>query len=176
MTEKLKQIVKEEMMKLSKDTQEAINSFDWASITEEIGKKYLLSESEINDLQVETLLALLGLVDLDFYATSIENNVGTTKDDAIKIAGEAFAKIFTPIYDKLEENIKKNLQGKNLGWQETLNFILSGGDYSAFTERRDDTINTTPRTPLVRGDTTPPRPNLPLGKGEVTEGVKGRGF
>lgn len=132
MTEKLKQIIKEEVMKLPKEAQEAINTFDWVKVSEEVGKKYLLNESEINYFQIEIWLVLIGFTDLNFFATNVENKVGTTKDEAIKIAEEAVQKIFIPIYNNLEENIKKNLRNKNPSPEQTLNFILSGGDYSAF--------------------------------------------
>ncbi|MCX6752572.1 MAG: hypothetical protein NTZ87_03705 [Candidatus Nomurabacteria bacterium] len=132
MTEKLKQIIQDEIAKLPRETQEAINSLDWGSITEEIGKKYLFDESEINNLQVETLLVLVGLEDGNYYAQNIENEVGTSKEEAEKIAGEAFQKIFTPIGDLLEEKVKKNLKAKNPSPEQNLDFILSGGDYSAF--------------------------------------------
>lgn len=138
MTEKLKQIIKEEVTKLPKEVREAINAFDWAKIAEEIGKKYLLNESEINDFQVETLLVLVGLEDGDSYALNIEDNVGTSKDEAVKIADEALEKIFNPISNMLEENIKKNLQNKKPSPEQTIDFILSGGDYSAFVERAGD--------------------------------------
>ena len=132
MTEKLKQTIQEEVMKLPKETQEAVASLDWASIAEEIGKKYLLLESEINDLQVETLLVLAGLEDGEFFPQNIESNVETSKDEAIKIAEEVNQKIFTPISNILTEKIKNNLRTKNPNSTQTLNFILSGGDYSVF--------------------------------------------
>jgi len=136
MTEKLKNIIKEEMAKLPKENQEAINTFDWVNIAEEIGKKYLLDESEINDLQVETLLILIGLEDPDLYANNIENNVGTSKDEANKIAEEVIQKIFVPINGILIEDIKKSGKSKNPNTEQTLNFILSGGDYSSFLEEK----------------------------------------
>ena len=132
MTEKLKQIIKEELVKLPKESRDAINAFDWGKVSEEIGKKHLLDESEINDLQVETGLVLVGLTYGDSYALNIENNVGTTKDEAEKIVEEANQKIFMPIYYSLTENIKKNLKTKNQNWKQTLDFIVSGGDYSVF--------------------------------------------
>ena len=131
-TEKLKSVIQREVAKLPKESQEAINAFDWVNITEEIGKKYLLNEVEINDLQVQTLLVLIGLTDPEYYAQSIENEIGTSKNEAEKIAEEVLEKIFTPINDILVENIKKNLKNKNPNPTQTLNFILSGGDYSAF--------------------------------------------
>jgi len=132
MTDKLQQIIKEEIEKLPKEAQDAINSFEWENIAEEIGKKYLLGESEINELQVEILLVLVGLTDSQFYVTTIENEIGLTKDEATKISNEVFEKIFVPISNAIEENIKKNLPNKNPNWKQSLDFILSGGDYSAF--------------------------------------------
>ena len=134
MTDKLRQIVKEELGKLPKETQEAINSLDWARAVEEIGKKYLLLENGINDLQIETLLVLVGLEDVNDYAQRVENEVGMTKDEAEKIAEEVVNKIFSPISNAIEENIKKNLKSKSLSTEQNLNFILSGGNYSAFLE------------------------------------------
>mgnify|MGYP001570740597 FL=1 len=94
MIEKLKQTIREEVAKLSREMQEAINSFDWVKVAEEIGKKYKLSEDEIHDLQVETLLVLIGVEYRDLYALNIEENIGTTKEESEKIAEEVFQKIF----------------------------------------------------------------------------------
>ena len=145
MTDKLKQIIKEEVAKLPKETQDAINAFDWASVVENIGKKYLLDESEINDLQVETLLILVGLEDGSYFAQNIENNVITTKDESEKIAEEVGQKVFTPIYNSVMENIKKDLKDRKIDPQQNVNFILSGGDYSVFLQqaRQASDVNTT---------------------------------
>jgi hypothetical protein len=158
MTDKLQQTIKEEVAKLPKDNQEVINNFGWEKITEEIGKKYLLSDNEINNFQVETLLILIGLEDLELYANNVENEVGTSKNEANKISEEVLKKIFTPISDILIENIKKSGKSKNPSWDKNLDFILSNGDYSAFMEKRaivtseeTTTINKIPARP-----TTPP--------------------
>ncbi len=132
MTEKLQQIIKEEVTKLPREAQDAINAFDWANIAEEIGKKYLLEEGEINDLQVETLLVLTGLESGEYYAQNIEDEIGTSEKEAEKIAEEAFQKIFTPISEAIVENIKRSNKSKNPNWEQSLDFILSGGDYSVF--------------------------------------------
>lgn len=154
MTEKLQQIIKDEVVKLPKDTQDAINSLNWTNVAEEIGKKFLLDEREVNDLQSITLTVLLGLTDLDLYATVIEDKIGTTKDDAKKIADEAIQKIFTPINNVFTENIKNNLKDKNPSPEQTLNFILSGGDYSAFVEpiRENSPLPERPITPPTLKD------------------------
>ncbi len=129
MTEKLKQTIEEEIAQLPKEGQEAIGAVDWIKITEEIGNGHSLSEEEINDFQLETLLVLIGAVDSEFYSVNIENQVGATKEEAKNIADESFQKIFVPIRNILEENIKKNMKNKNSDWKQSLDFILSGGDY-----------------------------------------------
>jgi len=139
MTDKLKQIVNREVTKLPKEARDAINSLDWGKITEEIGKKYLLNESEINDLHAVTLTILTGLTDVELLSKSIENEVGTSKEEAGKIADEVEEEIFTPIYNTLTENIKKSMQGKTPSWRQEINFILSGGNYLVFIEEETST-------------------------------------
>lgn len=138
MTEKLKQTIKEEIEKLPKENQEVITSFGWEKISEEIGKKYLLTESEINDLQVETLLILTGIQSLDSYSINIENEVGTSKEKASEMAGEMLQKIFIPINDLIVENIKKSERMKDPKWDQNLDFILSGGNYSTFLDKKQN--------------------------------------
>ncbi len=132
MTEKLKQRSREEILKLPKEAQEAINAINWANISEEIGKKYLSNENEINNFQVETLLILTGIEDAQDYALNIEREVGTSKTEAEKIADEVFEKILKPITETLEDNIKKNLGNKRTTPMQNIDFILSGGDYTSF--------------------------------------------
>lgn len=139
MTEKLKKVIKRELEKLPRETQEAINIVDWVNIAEQIGERHLLDQSEINDLQVQTLLVLVGLRDADLFQANIENEVGTSKNEAEKISAEVFEKIFEPIVEKLEENIRKNMKDKNASWEQNTNFILSGGDYSVFIDNTEKT-------------------------------------
>lgn len=131
MTEKLKQKMKEEIARLPKEKQDAIHSIDWGKISEEIGKKYLLSESEINELQLETGLVLIGLVDFELYKLNIEN-IGMSREEAENIAMEVLEKIFTPISTILEASVKNSMKTQNISWDQRVNFIISGGDYSNF--------------------------------------------
>lgn len=132
MTEKLKEIIKEEVEKLPKEMREVINAFDWIKITEEIGKENYLNEAEINNFQLETFLVLIGATDAEFYPINIENQVKISKNEAISIAKQTIDKMFNPMAKILEEGIKNNLKDKKPSPEQTLNFILSGGDYSAF--------------------------------------------
>lgn len=138
MTEKLKQIIKEELIKLPEESQEVINTFDWGTISEEIGKKYLLDNNEINGLQTEIFLVLSGIVEEDFLSLNIENRVGTSKNEAIKITEEVNQQIFKPMLEQLELLVKNNLNSKNQSWEQRINFIISGGDYSVFTQKTDN--------------------------------------
>jgi hypothetical protein len=142
MTDKLKEVIKREVGKLPKENQDVINSFGWENISEEIGKRYLLTESELNDFQVQILLVLVGLVEVDYFQENIEVEVGTSKNEAEKMAAEVFQKIFTPISDTIVENLKKDGKFTNTNTEQNLNFILSGGDYSAFLEQRNGEENT----------------------------------
>ena len=138
MTDKLKKVIEDEVVKLPIEAQNAINSLDWETIAEEIGRKFSLLEEETSDLQVETLLVLTGLSDYELFAQKIENYVGTTKEEAEKISKEIEEKIFIPIANILSENIRKNIKDKNPDWKQSMNFVLSGGDYSAFLDTRED--------------------------------------
>jgi hypothetical protein len=160
MKEKLQQIVKDQVPLLPKEVQEAMNSLDWMSLVEEIGKKHLLSEEEIDNLQTETLLVLIGMEEGEAYVKNIEDEVGTSAEEAEKIADEADEKIFAPIYNSYIENIKKSGKAKNGKPEQNLNFILSGGDYSAFvnpplnkgrTEEGSLISDPLPTSPLSRG-------------------------
>jgi hypothetical protein len=135
MTEGLKKQFKEEIEKLPREKQEAIAVFDWVNKTAEIGRSFSFSEDEINNLQLETGLVLFGLVDLNLFALNIENNIVTSKDVSEKIAKEIFDKIFTPIVNKMEIGIKSKLGSRNPSWDERVNFIVSGGDYSVFIDK-----------------------------------------
>lgn len=135
MTDKLKEIINRELFKLPKENQEAITSLGWENIAEEIGKKYLISENEMNDFLVETLLVLAGLQDFDAYQRHVEDNVGTSHAEAEKITNEAIEKIFMPIADKIERKIKTRVENMNPTWHQNVDFILSGGNYAAFLEK-----------------------------------------
>jgi hypothetical protein len=105
---------------------------------EEISKKYLLNEDETETLQLETASFLLGLVNEESYTINIEDSVGISKNEAEKITEEINQKIFTPIYTVISENIKNKFKDKNPNWKQSVNFILSGGDYSVFLEEDSD--------------------------------------
>ena len=135
MKEELKQKIKKELVNLPKVTRDAINAFDWGAVADEIGKSHLFSEDEINNFQVETFLVIAGLSDLDSYTSSIENDIGTSADEAKKITDEVYEKIFTPIMEIMTSSLQKAVDIKTLNWEQAIGFILGGGDYSIFIEK-----------------------------------------
>lgn len=161
--QKLIEKINGEILKLPKESQEVINSFDWIKITDEIGGKYNFAEDEINDFQIETALVLVGLVDPDLYVTNIEDEVGITKIESEKIADEILEKVFKPIAKKIEENIKDKIKNKNTKWDQNLNFVLSGGDYSIFAEKAGTTnIINTPKSVVPVYPVFPEEEKVPI--------------
>ena len=55
------------------------------------------------------------------------------------------------MFDKLTENIKKDLKNKSIHWQQNLNFILSGGDYTAFIRRPENPTRSAPDATMTGG-------------------------
>lgn len=135
MTEILQQKIKDEILKLPKVKQDAINSIDWIKKVEEIGQKFGLIEEEVEKLQLETGLILSGMVNLNDLPYDIQNRVGLNESDAEKIIDELFQKIFDPIAFVITNDIKNNLENKKTRWDQTVNFIVGGADYSVFLEK-----------------------------------------
>ncbi len=142
MTEELKNTIKEEILKLPKEAQQAINNFAWEKITEDIGKKYLLSESEITNFQAETAIILVGAENINFYPENIANIIKKPKEIIDKMAQESFEKIINPIRKNIEDGIKNNIAQREMNWQQSINFILSGGDYLSLIND-DNSLNNT---------------------------------
>ncbi len=148
--ENLKKIIKEEMSRLPKEHQEMISIFEWENISKKIGEEHKLTEEEILILQTEIALVFLGLTKLELFFKNIEENIGLSEKEASIIENEAIKKIFTPMYNTLTENIKNNLKDRAISWQQNLDFILSGGDYTVFL-RKIIEKNETPKKTWASG-------------------------
>jgi len=135
MTEILQQKIKDEILKLPKVKQDAINSIDWIKKVEEIGKIFGLIDEEVEKLQLETGLILSGLVNLNDLPYDIQNRIGLNESDTQKIIDELFQKVFDPIAFVITNDIKNNLENKKTRWDQAVNFIVGGADYSVFLEK-----------------------------------------
>lgn len=134
MTENSQKTIREEILKLPKENQDAINAIDWVFIAEGIGKKFLLIDEEINKLQVVIGVALCGLINQDRFTFEVAN-IGMSNEEARSLVLMATEKIFTPIGNKIENVLKNKLKSQTPKWEQRVNFILSGGNYSAFLDK-----------------------------------------
>lgn len=135
MTEKLAQTIKEDLIKLPLEAQKAITSSGWEGITEMVGKKYSLSDDDINILQLEVGLVLLGYNKINMFELNIRSSAVLDEETAMNIAKELDERVFTPIEQSMQSLIKINPHYKNVNWNQTINFIISGGDYSVFLDK-----------------------------------------
>jgi hypothetical protein len=135
MTEKLAQTIKEDLVKLPLEVGKAITSSGWEDITEMVGKKYSLSDDDINILQLEVGLVLLGYNKISMFAQNIRSSAVLDEETAMNIAKELDERVFTPIEQSIQSLIKINPHYKNVNWNQTINFIISGGDYSVFLDK-----------------------------------------
>ena len=132
MNEQTKKIIKDELEKLPIERQTLINSSDWVDISKKIGAKYSFTDDQINKLQIETLLVLTEMEYLSDLGVNLENSLVTTKNQAEGAARELSEQIFKPIAQKIESSVKNQIISDTPTWQQTINFIVSGGDYSVF--------------------------------------------
>jgi hypothetical protein len=136
MTESLKQKTKELLENKPKEIQTVVNSLGWEEICAEIARKYnLTSDAEINNLQLEVMLVLTGLEIANNLETNIETELETSKETAKNIKNEITEKIIKPIIDRLTNTVKEKIKTETTDWQQNLNFIISGGDYSVFLQK-----------------------------------------
>ncbi len=133
MTDKLKQIIEEEVVKMPREFQEAYTSSNWISVSEDIARKYkLYLDEEINKFQAEVFLVLSGVVQYELFSVNLENELGLSKKETEEIETEVLEKIIYPFSEKIENKLEWKIDIKNSKWNQNLDFITSGGDYSAF--------------------------------------------
>jgi hypothetical protein len=96
--------IREQISKLPRANQQAINSFDWQKKCQEIGEQHNLSEEEITGLQTEVALVLMGLSDLSTLHRYIDDEIGGTGWQEI----EAFVvdNVLSPIAEIMEIIVK----------------------------------------------------------------------
>jgi len=135
MTNELKNKINVELKNLPSDIQEAVNSVDWVDTLGEIGKNHLLVEKEVEILQIETFLVILGMVNEETYITNIEDRAGTTKKESVLIFEDVLSQIFSPMARAYEEIIKKSSSSKNSKWDQNVDFFMSGGDYTTLKQQ-----------------------------------------
>ncbi len=114
MNEKLRQTYEEQLRYLPDINQQALKSFDWATELLAIGKGYGLHIDQLEDLQIETMLVLVGIVSPDRYENELIERLAVSPAEAAKIVEEVGNRVFTPIHDYiLAGGVKKPVTPTN---------------------------------------------------------------
>jgi hypothetical protein len=93
--------------KLSKETLEAIDSFNWKEVLLQLGQKKLYNEEQLEDLEMNTELLLCGLLNPDAYQNDLEIRMKISKDEVTSLINE----IDESIFKKIQEELEKRLEG-----------------------------------------------------------------
>ncbi|HQV64667.1 MAG TPA: hypothetical protein PKZ56_00290 [Candidatus Paceibacterota bacterium] len=146
MNEKLKQQFEEQLIYLPDINQQALKSFDWATQLLSIGHQYGLHIDQLEDLQMETMMLLVGLISPEQYPDHLTEKLAVSPTEISKIIEQINHQVFIPIHD----------------------YIINGGDNPITTPENvmgsagleittDETpINTAPPGPTIRtGGSTP---------------------
>jgi ABC-type Zn uptake system ZnuABC Zn-binding protein ZnuA len=129
----LQNIIKEQSISAPKELKDVVLDFWWMDEIEKIGLKYLLTEEEVYDLQVEMSIYLLGF-ELKNLKSLIEEIVYIDNDKLEYITKEFEEQITNPILSKLKEKLKEKINKKEPKWYQNVNFVLSNGEYIYFTD------------------------------------------
>lgn len=89
----------ENLALLPQISQQAISSFDWVTILLDIGKSYALQLDELEDLQLETMMLIVGITPADDYESELSSVLPLSKTDLGKLLGDINTKILEPIHD-----------------------------------------------------------------------------
>jgi hypothetical protein len=89
----------EQLKLLPEISQQAISSFDWVNILLDIGKSYALQLDELEDLQVETMMLIVGITPADEYEQELGSVLPLSKTDLNKLLTDINTKILEPIHD-----------------------------------------------------------------------------
>jgi hypothetical protein len=99
MNDNLRKTFEEQLTYLPAINQQALRSFDWATELIGIGKQYGLHIDQLDDLQIETMLVLVGVTSADDYPNELITRLAISPSEADKIIEQVNDRIFTPIHD-----------------------------------------------------------------------------
>lgn len=99
MNNKLQQHYENRKKLLPDIQQQALDSFNWLSVLLDIGKKYTLQIDELEDLQIEVMLVLVGLSNPLDLEGELGNKLPLSPVEIDKLLGDINTKILEPIHD-----------------------------------------------------------------------------
>lgn len=143
MNEELKNKINEQLQILPKQYRDVIDNFGWEKIIENIGKENGLYDEQIEDLLIETVLVIIGLVDFDDFIYNIEDNLIVEREIGEKIVNEINFQLLEP----LEETLKKTFPEliEDIEDEETIKNSLENPPVSksiSFVEQKMNTSHT----------------------------------
>lgn len=103
MEQTLEQQVQEHINQLPKVTREVLIEFNWAERLQELGKRHGLLIDELDALQTETTLVLVGIEPAELFATNLRKHLDITNTETESIMKDINATIFQPIHDMVME-------------------------------------------------------------------------
>jgi hypothetical protein len=162
MDPEIEKIIKEQMEKLPIEVKKLFTDSSLGEKIINIGKKNGLNEGQLAILQTETNLVMLGLVHPDEYSDELKSHLNINDIRADNITNDINTEIMSGIREKIKETYEKTEESLETepDWKQNLDFVLSGGDYSSFIERRDAETSTSPADNV-------PKTNVPIKPGKM---------
>jgi hypothetical protein len=99
MNHKLQQHYENQKKLLPVVQQQALDSFNWLSVLLDIGKKYTLQLDELEDLQIEVMLILVGLSNPIDLEDELGNKLPLSPVEIDKLLEDVNTNILEPIHD-----------------------------------------------------------------------------
>lgn len=148
MDKETEEIIKEQLKILPKEVISIIADVSWIEKVLDIGKKNGLSEKQLEILQLETNLLLLGLVHPDDYPKELESHLKISDIKLDNVVNDVNRELLSSVRGKLVELFNKHYESSlaeksgeistNPNWMQNLDFIMSGGDYYFLTEESNN--------------------------------------
>jgi len=142
MDEETIKIIKEAFDNLPEVIQEEIFSPQYQEVLSTISREYTLDTEQTIALERETTLALMGAARLKDFEETLASEIKIEKakiqEIVVKINEEIFSR-FKTLLDIMNTEIEPNPEPN---WQQNIDFVLSGGDYSSFFNKKADANRT----------------------------------
>lgn len=104
-------IAQETFDSLPLDIQELVFSDEYQSILTAIGEKYKLSKEQMNQLELQTTLVVMGVAKRSYFPFDLESEVGLDEDTAETMSREIHDVIFSTIEDSLDKIERDEIGG-----------------------------------------------------------------
>jgi hypothetical protein len=139
MDPEIEEIIKKQMEKLPAEVKKFFINSELSNRITNIGKKNGLTPVQIEILQTETNLVMLGLAHPSDYQEELENRLNANDFKIDSIMNDVNREILGGIREKLKELYEREEKTPEVepnSLQQNLNFILSGGKTPALTEKK----------------------------------------